>query len=29
MRPLPNGNLDPITGTRVIPVAEIQSTNGG
>ena len=29
MRPLPNGNLDPITGTRVVPVAEIQSTNGG
>jgi len=29
MAPLPNGNLDPITGTRVIPVAEIQSTNGG
>jgi hypothetical protein len=28
MRPLPNGNLDPITGTQVIPVAEIQSTNG-
>jgi hypothetical protein len=29
MQPLPNGNLEPITGTRVIPVAEIQSTNGG